>query len=120
MSMTITRDEGPIRRLTISGMARRSDLDQVMHTLEGEIGDRGVVRLLVLLDGFTGWAQTDDWSGLSFYVNHGDQIERIAIVGESRWRDDAMMFALADLRRAPVEFFAPGAIPQALNWLRQV
>jgi len=63
-----------------------------MHTLEGEIGDRGVVRLLVLLDGFTGWAQTDDWSGLSFYVNHGDQIERIAIVGESRWRDDAMMF----------------------------
>jgi hypothetical protein len=31
-----------------------------------------------------------------------------------------MMFALADLRRAPVEFFAPGAIPQALNWLRQV
>ena len=117
--MTINREEGPIRRLTITGTARKADLDQVMHTLVAEIGDRDVVRLLVVLDAFTGWAQADDWSGLNFYVNHGDQIERIAIVGESPWRDDALMFALADLRRAPVEFFTTGAIPQALEWLRQ-
>ena len=99
--------------------ARKADLDQVMHTLAGEIGVATSMRLLVVLDAFTGWAQADDWSGLSCYVNHGDQIERIAIVGENPWRDDALMFALADLRRAPVEFFTTGAIPQAMEWLRQ-
>ena len=37
---------------------------------------------------------------------YGDRIEQIAIVGPERsGREGAMMFAAADLRRAPVEFF---------------
>ena len=34
------------------------------------------------------------------------RIDRIAIVGDERWRSEALMFAGADLRRAPVEYFA--------------
>ena len=57
------------------------------------------------------------WSDLSFYVKHGDKIERIAIVGPERWRSEALMFAAADLRKAPVEFFAEGDVAEARAWL---
>jgi hypothetical protein len=50
-------------------------------------------------------------------VTYGDAIERIAIVGDERWRDLALMFAAADLRKAPVEYFAPDAIAEARGWL---
>ena len=57
------------------------------------------------------------WNDLSFYVKHGDTIERIAIVGPERWRSETLMFAGADLRRAPVGFFAEGAVAEARAWL---
>ena len=59
----------------------------------------------------------DDWSGLSSYITHGDSIERIAIVGPERWRSETMMFAIADLRKAPVEFFPEDAAAAARAWL---
>jgi stage II sporulation SpoAA-like protein len=48
---------------------------------------------------------------------HGDRIERIAIVRPERWRNEALMFAGADLRKAPVEFFGEKALANARTWL---
>jgi stage II sporulation SpoAA-like protein len=56
---------------------------------------------------------------LTFYVKHGDSIQRIAIVGDERWRDEARMFASADLRRASVEFFPLPALAEARRWLAE-
>jgi hypothetical protein len=75
------------------------------------------VRLLILLDGFDGWEPRDDWRDLSFYTQRGDAVDRIAIVGDERWRSEALMFAGTDLRMAPVEFFSNGALAAARDWL---
>ena len=56
-------------------------------------------------------------SDLTFYVKHGGAIERIAIVGDERWRSESLMFAGADLRKAPVEFFSPEKAADARAWL---
>ena len=49
---------------------------------------------------------------------HGDSIDRIAIVGDDKWRSETMMFASADLRRAPVEFFSSqDGLTEARTWL---
>ena len=37
--------------------------------------------------------------------------------GDERWRDEALMFAAADIRKAPVTFFAPAALDEARAWL---
>ena len=50
-------------------------------------------------------------------MKYGDAIERIAIVGDRRWQDLTMMFASADLRRAPVEFFPEHEVARARAWL---
>jgi stage II sporulation SpoAA-like protein len=117
MSITTECERDNICVLTIRGTLRKQDLDASQQDLIDAMGQTGTVRLLVLLDGFEGWERGADWGDLSFYLSHGDRIDRIAIVGPERWRSESLMFASADLRRAPVEFFVEGATADARRWL---
>jgi hypothetical protein len=119
MPAVIRRERDNIYRLDVSGVLSRADLDHAQDVLLAgmEHAALGKVRLLVVLNDFQGWDSKSNWSDLSFYVRHGDRIERIAIVGDSRWRDHAMMFAAADLRRGPVEFFDVARLDAANSWL---
>jgi hypothetical protein len=118
MPISLTRTGNGVFELGIRGTLAKADLDGVQAALIDEM-QRGPVRLLFLLDGFDGWEPGDSWQDMTFYVKYGGLIERIAIVGDEKWRDEALMFAAADLRRAPVEFFpnAPAARQRALQWL---
>jgi SpoIIAA-like len=104
-------------RLEISGVLRRADFARCEAELASKLGRVGSARLLFVLKEFEGWEPHEDWSNLAFYVKHGEAIERIAIVGEERWQDLALMFASADLRRAPVQFFPEDAMARARAWL---
>ena len=117
MPMTMKREDGNVYCLELRGLLRKADFESCQSQLIDEVKRAGPVRLLFHLDEFEGWAAQDDWRDLTFYVKHGDAIERIAIVGDDRWRGETLMFAGADLRKAPVEFFAESALPQARAWL---
>jgi hypothetical protein len=112
-------DSENIYRLDVSGILRKAELDSAQDALTADIGwiPGGKARLLVVLDKFDGWDGVSNWSDLTFFARYGDNIERIAIVGEARWREYALMFAAADLRRAPVEYFVADAIAAARTWL---
>ena len=105
--------------MDVSGTLRRSEVEECEAQLSQEMQRGATVRLLVVLERFEGWGAGDNWNDLSFYVKHGDAIERIAIVGDEKWRSPALMFANADLRTAPVEFFPRGGIGIARAWLRE-
>jgi len=94
-------------------------MEKIQSTIASEIARVGKVRLLFVLDRFKGWEKGADWGDMKFYDQHGENIERIAIVGEEKWRDDALMFALADLRKAPTRYFLPSEIDGARVWLAQ-
>jgi hypothetical protein len=117
MPIAVHHERGNVYRLEVRGTMRKFDLDRCQDVLLSEIGRVGPVRLLFVLEGFDGWEPNADWNDLTFYVRHGDSIERIAIVGHERWRTEALMFAAADLRRAPVEFFSEEALADARAWL---
>jgi SpoIIAA-like len=117
MSMTMHHESGNVYRLEVQGTLRKLELEQCQNVLIENMGRVGPVRLLFLLDGFTGWEPNDDWHDLTFYVKHGGAIERIAIVGDERWRSQSLMFAGADLRTAPVEFFSLEKAADARAWL---
>ena len=117
MPMSLEHERDNVFRLNIRGMLRQTELEECQQRLASEMARVGPVRLLFVLEGFEGWEPHARWNDLSFYMKHGDTIERIAIVGPERWRSEAMMFAGADLRRAPVEFFVDGAVAEARVWL---
>jgi hypothetical protein len=111
------REEDNVVRLDVRGTLRQAELEQCQERLAGDVARIGPVRLLFVLEGFEGWEPSARWNDLSFYVRHGDTIERIAIVGPERWRSEALMFAGADLRKAPVEYFPDGEVAEARAWL---
>jgi hypothetical protein len=117
MPITMTRDGGDVFRLEISGLLQRADLTECQDALVRDLEPNQRARLLILLKGFDGWAPDPNWNDLGFYVRHGGRIERIAIVGDERWRSQSLMFAGADLRSAPVEFFTPDAAASARQWI---
>jgi len=117
MPITMQHDGGNTFRLDVSGVLSKSDFDRCQDALAAEMTRRTLQLAPGEVSGFEGWEQTAAWGDLTFYVKHGDSIERIAIVGDERWRDEARMFASADLRRAPVEFFTTNAIADARRWL---
>ena len=117
MPIAMHHESDKTYRLEISGLLRRADFRRCEADLASELDRVGTARLLCVLQDFDGWEHDEDWSNLAFYVNRGDAIERIAIVGEPRWRDLTMMFASADLRKAPVEFFPESEIGRARTWL---
>jgi len=118
MPITLQHERANIFRLDVSGRLAKPEFDSCQELLAAEIRRVGAVRLLFVLSQFEGWGQDANWGDLSFYVAHGDSIERIAIVGDERWRNETLMFASADLRRAPVEFFSsPTALDEARAWL---
>ncbi len=113
----MTAEGDGVYRLDATGLLAKSEFDNGQAMLTREIDRIGAVRLLVVLDRFEGWDQRDNWSDLTFYATHGDRIARIAIVGDERWRAEMLMFAVADLRKAPVEYFGERAIADARAWL---
>ena len=119
MPIAMHHESGNVFRLQMSGTLRKAEFDQCQNGLVAEMNRIGPVRLLFVLEGFEGWETKDDWSDLSFYVKHGDRIERIAIVGDERWRSETLMFSAADLRKAPVEFFPAHAAEDARVWLTE-
>jgi SpoIIAA-like len=117
MAITMQHAEGNVYTLELSGVLGKGELDRCQEQLVGEMDRVGPVKLLVVLRGFDGWGSDGNWNDMSFYLRHGDRIERIAIVGPERWRTEAMMFAGADLRKAPVEYFGAQALADARSWL---
>jgi hypothetical protein len=117
VAATLRHDRGNVYLLELTGRLHAADLEAVQQAAAGQIRGGGKIRLLVLLHTFEGWDPAA--TGLAFYIKHGEDIERIAIVGDGRWRDEALMFAGADLRQAQVEFFLPPDGRWAAEWVAQ-
>jgi stage II sporulation SpoAA-like protein len=101
----------------IQGILRRAELDESQRVAAKIISEAGTVRALILLDGFQGWERTEKWGDVSFLVAHDSHIEKIAIVGDERWRDEVLMFAGAGVRQSPIRYFNDAAGARA--WLAE-
>lgn len=118
MAVSLQHDRGNIYRVDISGRLHEDELKALQHAAAVEIRRGGRIRLLIILKDFAGW---DNAAGrdLGFYIRHGSDVERIAIVAEEKWSSEALMFAGAGLRNAPVAFFKTRDALQAASWLAQ-
>lgn len=115
--MSVQQEQNNVYRLDVRGTLQKQDFQRCQEVLIDEMRRVGNVRLLFILDGFEGWDQKDDWRDMTFYTKYGSSIDRIAIVGDERWRSETLMFAGADLRRAAVQFFSEASLSEARAWL---
>lgn len=102
---------------TLGGVLSDADLEAVHEAAKALMKTQGRINLLVILQNFRGFAAGVDWGNLAFYAQYGDQIARMAIVGDKRWEADAFMFTGKGARRTEIEFFPVTELAQAQAWL---
>lgn len=118
MGSTIHQDKSGIWVVRVFGALRKEELDAVQSAGLAALGPEGNARVLILVeDDFRGWVGDEVWSDMTFFVEHGDRIEKIAIVGDPRWETGMLMFTGAGFRRAPVKFFTREQQDEARSWL---
>jgi hypothetical protein len=76
------------------------------------------VRLLCLVEDFEGWEQTERWGDLSFQEANDERFEKMALVGDPKWKTLVLTFVGAGLRVFPIRYFAHGEVGKAREWLR--
>lgn len=117
MSAEIGTIADGILTVRITGRLAHPELRAAQHQAAAILQGESKVRLLVLADGFQGWERGGDWGDLSFQVENDPFIEKMAIVGEQRWEDLALIFAGKGLRKFPVEYFQSADLARARTWL---
>ena len=57
------------------------------------------------------------WDGFSFQSGHGVHIERMAIAGDRKWEELALLFTAKGLRAFPMQYFSLAQIATARAWI---
>jgi hypothetical protein len=119
MPVTFELERNSVYVLRFSGVLKRSEFGGTQNAAASAIDAGARPRILAILENFEGWEKGADWNDLDFMLTHGNEIARIAIVGEARWEAEALAFAGAGFRRAPVKFFTADQVAQAREWVTQ-
>ncbi len=117
MACLITRIENGFISANISGVMRLDDHKALQHIARQIIATGRKVRFLAILENFQGWEKGVDWSDIGFFVDHGNDIAKMAIVGDKGWREDVFAFAGKGLRATEIEYFTPDLLEEAEAWV---
>jgi hypothetical protein len=104
--------------IRITGKLVQSELAAVQRKAGEVLRQEGPMSILILTEDFQGWAGGgEEWGDLSFQDEHDRYIGKLAIVGEGKWEDLALMFVSKGLRKFPIEYFQPAELAKARAWL---
>jgi hypothetical protein len=114
----IIRIDGPVVYAKLSGVMKLADQRALQQTALGLLKQGIQVRLHLHLHDFHGWEKGVDWGDLDFLMDHGDEIIKMALIGDVRWRDQLFAFVGKGLRRTEIEFFPTSSADEADRWIR--
>ena len=109
---------GALLMLIVSGKLSHAELTGMQREAARALQKHAKARILVLAEDFQGWEREGDWSDLSFQEQNDAKIERMALVGDKRWKELALAFVGQGLREFPIEYFEHGEVAKARAWLR--
>ncbi|EMI28707.1 SpoIIAA family protein [Rhodopirellula europaea] len=119
MSYEITEiAEGKIIELVLSGKLTGEAYEQFVPVVDAQIERWGKVRMMVVLTDFHGWDAAALWADTKFAMKHFSDIERLALVGESKWEAGMATFC-KPFTKAAVKYFDHANIEDARAWIHE-
>jgi hypothetical protein len=107
---------GRVMEVHISGKLTVEDYEQFVPAVERLIKQHGNIRLLVEMHDFHGWTAGALWKDIKFDVRHFNDIERIAMVGESKWEHGMSIFC-KPFSAAKIRYYDRATIDEGRRWL---
>lgn len=117
MAIEVLDSTGSILRFKIKGEFKKAESDHLQRVAESTIKQRGKIKILIILEDFQGWEKGADWGDISFAIEHDEDIEKMAIVGDEEWKDLVFAFLAQPLRRTQIEYFDSTRIKEASAWI---
>ncbi|CAN5130461.1 STAS/SEC14 domain-containing protein [soil metagenome] len=109
---------GKILDIVLSGKLSKEDYEIFGPEIERLIGIHGKLRILVSMVDFHGWELGALWEDIKFDAKHFSDIERLALVGDSKWEKGMATFC-KPFTKAEVKFFPTAERTAAEAWLRE-
>jgi hypothetical protein len=103
--------------VSLTGKLQRQDYDLFKPAVDHAIAQHGKLRMLVRMHDFDGWTSSAAWEDTKFGARHFRDIERLAMVGETKWQH-AMAVFCKPFTTAEVRYFEHDQIEAARAWLR--
>jgi hypothetical protein len=117
MPFEVIESSGSLVSVKIKGELKKSELDQIQALAIELIKRWGKVRVLVILEDFQGWERGENWGDITFAVEHDNDIEKVAIVGEESWKEPVLAFFGKPFRKLSIEYFDPSQLARARAWV---
>ena len=109
--------EGKIIEIQISGKLTKEAYDAFLPMTEAKITEFGKVRMLVILNDFHGWDAGALWQDIKFDLKHHGHIDRLAIVGETKWEKGMAAFC-KPFTSATIQYFDISDVAKAREWIQ--
>lgn len=109
---------GKALEVRVTGKLDKQDYDQFGPQVERLIQEHGKVRVLLYLKEFKGWTASALWEDVKFDWKHFNDIERLAIVGESKWQEGMAAFC-KPFTTAKIKYFNHDQLPEARQWVEE-
>lgn len=119
MSFDLTESmDGKLINVTVSGKLTKEAYQAFVPKTEEAIKKFGKVRVLFVMNDFHGWDAGALWEDMKFDIKHFAHIERLAIVGETKWEQGMAVFC-RPFTTAKLKYFDHKDLDQAQKWIAE-
>ena len=99
-----------------SGKLTKEFYEEFVPAVESRIQESGKLKILFVMKDFHGWTAGALWEDIRFDMKHWNDIQRLAIVGESKWEAGMATFC-KPFTGAMVKYFDQEKLDEARQWV---
>jgi len=107
---------GKLLHVKVTGKLTRQSYEEFAPLVDELIQEHGKLRILFEMHDFHGWTAGAMWEDIKFDFKHWRDIERLAIVGESKWEHGMAVFC-KPFTTARIQYFDRDKLDEAVSWL---
>jgi hypothetical protein len=107
---------GKIVAVTLSGKLTAADYQHFGGEIDRLIGQHGKLRVLCTMHDFHGWTAGALWEDIKFDFKHFAHLEKLALVGETKWEHGMAVFC-KPFTTAKIRYFDHTKADEARAWL---
>jgi SpoIIAA-like len=118
MTVSVSFEEGNLVVIRGHGELKRDEVDQSKRQIYNYILTNGPIYMLILIDeAFKSFEAFASWEDIEEDAVIQPNVKRLALVGDLRWRDQALLFLITAVASFQIEYFKPEQEEFARVWL---
>lgn len=107
---------GNVLEVLVTGKLTKEFYEAFRPAVEEIIQQHGKVRILLQMHDFHGWTAGALWEDIKFDFKHWHDIERLAMVGQSKWEQGMAAFC-KPFTTAKIKYFDESKLDEARAWI---